>query len=77
MVISSMFFELQTTKRKPIIVGVIYRINSHPRADLDCFTRTVLYTHDKIPSENKIAYLMDDFNINLLHFATHKKLIIL
>ena len=37
------------------------------------FTRTVLYIQDKISSENKIAYLMGDFNINLLNVATHQK----
>ena len=72
-VFESIFFELQAAKRKPIIVGVIYRPNSHPRADLDFFTRTVLYIQDKISSENKIAYLMGDFNINLLNVATHQK----
>ena len=45
----------------------------HPRADLDFFTRTVLYIQNKISSENKIAYLMGDFNINLLNVATHQK----
>ena len=54
-------------------MGVIYRPNSHPRADLDFFTRTVLTIHDKVSSENKIAYLMGDFNINLLNFATNQK----
>ena len=52
---------------------VIYHRNYHPRADLDFFTRTVLYIQDKISSENKIAYLMGDFNINLLNVATHQK----
>ena len=51
-VFESIFFELQAAKRKPIIVGVIYRPNSHPRADLECFffTRTVLYIQDKLSS---------------------------
>ena len=52
---------------------VIYRPNSHPRADLDFFTRTISYIQDKISSENKIAYLVGDFNINLLNVATHQK----
>ena len=54
-------------------MGVIYHPNYHPRADLDFFTRTVLYIQDKISSENKIAYLMGDFNINLLNVAIHQK----
>ena len=73
MYLSKYFFELQAAKRKPIIVGVIYRPNSHPRADFDYFTRTILYIQDKISGENQIAYLMGDFNINLLSLATHQK----
>ena len=38
------------------------------------FTRTVSDIQDKMSSENKIAYLIGDFNINLLNFATHKKI---
>ena len=29
--------------------------------------------HEIIFNENKIAYLMGDYNINLLNFGTHKK----
>jgi len=52
-------------------VGVIYRPNSHPRADLDFVT--VLDIQDKISSENKIVYLIGYFNLKLLNFATHPK----
>ena len=66
-------FELQTTKRKPIIMGLIYRPNSYPRADLEFVIRTVSDFQDKISSENKIAYMTGDLKINLLHFITHHK----
>ena len=73
-VFESTFFELQITKRKPIIVGVLYRPKTHPRANLYfCFTRTIVDIQDIISSENKIAYLMGDFNTYLLKFATHPK----
>ena len=36
-VFESIFFELQTTKCKPIIMGVIYRPHFHPRAGPDFF----------------------------------------
>ena len=48
-VFESIFFELQTAKRKPIIVGVIYRPNSHPRADLDFFYKdSIIYSGQNI-----------------------------
>ena len=60
-------------------MGVIYRPNFHPRAHLDFLQvkRTILDTQNTISSENKKAYLMGHFNINLLHFATHQKIMIL
>ena len=47
--------------------------NSHPRADFDLFISTILDIQIKISNENKIAYLMGDYNINLLNVATHQK----
>ena len=66
----SIFFEVQANKCKPIIVGIIYCPNSHPRAYLDLFMSTILYIHDKIPNKNKIAYLLGHYNIDLLYFVT-------
>ena len=57
-VLESIYF-FQTNKCKPIIVGVIYHPNSHPRADLDLFIST-LDIQDKISNENKIAYRVLD-----------------
>ena len=71
-VFESIFFEVQTNKCKRIIVGVIYHPNSHPCANLYLFKSTILYIQDKISNESKIAYLMGDYNINLLNFATCK-----
>ena len=72
-VFESIFFGVQTNKCKPIIVSVIYHANSHPRADLYLFMSTILDIQNKISNENKIAYLMGDYNINLLNFVTHQK----
>ena len=48
-VFESIFFELQAAKRKPIIVGVIYRPNSHPRAELDFFYKdSIIYSGQNI-----------------------------
>ena len=52
-VFESIFFEVQTNKCKPIIVGVIYRPNFH--ANLDLFISTILDIQTKISNENKIT----------------------
>ena len=59
--------------KKPIIVGVVYRPNTQPLANLDFFIEKILEIHEILLSENKIAYLMGDYNINLLNFSTHIK----
>ena len=69
MYLSLYMFSVQANKCKPIVVGVIYLPNSHSRADLDLFMSIKLYIHGKISNKNKIAYLMGDYNINLLSFA--------
>ena len=72
-VIESIFIEVQNNRSKPFIVGIIYRPNTFPLADLDRFISELLEVQSKIASENKIAYLMGDYNINLLKFNTHQK----
>ena len=69
----TMFVEIQYKRSKPIIVGVIYRPNTLPRADLDLFISNSLDIQSKISNENKTSYLMGDYNINLLNFGTHTK----
>ena len=72
-VMETMFVEIQYKHSKPIIVGVIYRPNTLPRADLDLFISNLLEIQSKISNENKTSYLMGDYNINLLNFGTHTK----
>ena len=72
-VMETMFVEIQYKHSKPIIVGVIYRPNNLPRADLDLFISNLLEIQSKISNENKTSYLMGDYNINLLNFGTHTK----
>ena len=52
---------------------MIYRSNTHPRADLDLFISKLLEIHVKISSENNTSYLIGDYSINLLNFGTYKK----
>ena len=72
-VMETMFVEIQYKRSKPIIVGVIYRPNTLPRADLDLFISNLLEIQGKISNENKTSYLTGDYNINLLNFGTHTK----
>lgn len=37
------------------------------------FISKIIEIQDKISNENKTAYLMGDYNINLLNFVTHQK----
>ena len=46
------------------MVGVIYRPNSAPHPDIDMFMSKIIEILDKMSNENKIAYLMGDYNIN-------------
>ena len=39
------------------------------------FISKIIEIQDKISNENKIAYLMGDYNIILLNFVTHQKII--
>ena len=52
---------------------MIYRPNTPPRADLDIFTDTVIKIMEIINSEQKVAFLLGDFNIDLLKYQTHQK----
>ena len=72
-VIESVFFEIQINERKTIIVGVVYRPNTQPRADIGIFMQKIIEIQSIIKEENKISYLMGDFNIDLLKVNLHAK----
>ena len=57
------FIEIITAVGKNIIVGLIYR---PPNNKIDLFENNVNNILGKIDKENKICYLMGDFNIDLL-----------
>ena len=71
-VIESVFLEIQINERKTIIVGVVYRPNTQPRADNDIFMQKIIEIQSKIKEEKK-SYLMGDFNIDLLKVNIHAK----
>ena len=68
----SLFFFAKVIKPhgKNIIVGVIYR---PPNQNLDSFLNEFNELTEKILRENKICYLLGDFNINLLIFNDHSQ----
>ena len=52
---------------KNMIVSVIYR---PPNTETGVFVETINSFIEKIKPENKYCYLMGDYNINILNFAT-------
>jgi len=53
---------------KNIIIGEIYR---PPNTDIDLFNTNLMDILDSIQRENKLIYLLGDFNINLLNTDIH------
>ena len=72
-IFESIFVEIQTKTKKKNIVGVIYRPNSQPKADIDIFVSTLYELMNIINNENNLCTLMGDFNIDLLKYNTHTK----
>ena len=55
------------------LIGVIYRPNSQPKADIDIFISTLNDILEIINDEKKKMTLMGDFNIDLLSYTKHEK----
>ena len=70
-VYESLFVELIPKSGKHIIVGVIYRPNTLPLADVDIFTTTLFGVMDEINNENKKCVIMGD--INMLKYCAHNQ----
>ena len=54
--------------KKNSIIGVLYR---PPNTDTSIFNQQLLNILSSLKTENKIVYLMGDFNINLLNIDKH------
>ena len=65
----SLFIEITKSNGKNIVVGVVYR---PPNSDVNDFIQDMDSLITKISRENKICYLMGDFNLNLLNCENHK-----
>ena len=56
---------------KNILIGVNYKSNTVPIADVDIFTDILYAMLDTIDKENKFGILMGDMNIDLLKTGCH------
>lgn len=73
-VYESLFIEIHSNSMKPNhIIGVIYRPNSPPRANMDIFSTTFHMTMEMINNEKKTCVIMGDLNLDLLKYSTHDK----
>ena len=71
----SLFIEIDTSENNhdKNIIGLIYRPNTQPKADIDIFSSTLQDIMDIINNEKKSCLLMGDFNIDLLKYNLHNK----
>ena len=69
--IESVFIEIEghiLNSKKNIIIGVVYR---PPNQNIDEFIRHVEPILEEIQSKNKLAYILGDYNINILKYKEH------
>ena len=52
-VIESLFIDVKINKIKSVIVGVLYRPNTQPLADIDFFNETLSESTPNLAKENK------------------------
>ena len=70
-ILETFFIEIdkdQFLKKRNIIIGVIYR---PPDTDIKEFNDHILRCLTQIKAEKKIAYLLGDYDINLLNTEKH------
>jgi len=67
------FWEISNQSTKNEIVGIIYRPNTEPHADIDIFESILCEIMHIINKEDKQCIIMEDINIDLLKFETHPK----
>ena len=56
-----------------IIVGVVYRPNTAPQADMDIFMNTMQEIQNILNNERKEVFIMGDMNMDLLKINSHAK----
>ncbi len=70
-IFESLFVEIKNEHESNIIVGVLYRPNTAPKADLNIFVATFVELLDIINIERKQCVIKGDFNIDLLKYSEH------
>ena len=68
-----MFIEIVNKTERHFIVGVIYRPNTEPHADIEIFSSNLEDIMDIVQQEHKSSMIMGDENVDLLKFQTHVK----
>lgn len=66
--VESIFVELETSKSKNIVIGQIYK---PPDVDIIKFNDGMNTVLSKVNQEDKICYILGDFNINILKSEIH------
>ena len=74
-IIETLFIEYDTHEHKREILGVVYKPNTPPKADLDIFTNTIHELMEKINEERWYAVIMGNMNIDVLQYNNHDKTI--
>ncbi len=72
-IFESLFIEIVNENERNMIVGVIYRPNTEPYADIDIFSSNMEEIMETIHSEGKTCLIGGDMNIDLIRFASHSK----
>ena len=71
--VSDIVQKLSINNGRNVVVGVVYKPNTEPHADIDIFSSNMEHIMDTIQHENKHCLIMGDMNIDLLKFETHTK----
>ena len=69
--LESIFMEIEKGRQKNgcnVIIGVIYR---PPNQDIPSFNEKMNNIIHDLRKENKICYLLGDYNINILNYSSH------
>ena len=72
-IFESIFIEIINESSKNSVVGVIYRPNTAPWADLDIFETNLQELMNSINNEAKLCTIMGDFNVDLIKFNIHQR----
>ena len=68
--VESLFVKICITKKKGIIVGIVYR---PPNQNANDFVQYINLIMTRISKENKYIYLMGNFNLNLMNHESHQQ----